>query len=114
MIYTLTQPCRQAYNFQSDLSSEDEVLTNFSSLSIDSADEKVIAERKWQCGTFIPLIPEFNGKAGLQDTVLLLGNTPLDYFQLFFDDNIMQRIVKETNRYYSQNPVGDRQHMSNW
>ena len=65
-------------------------------------------------GTFIPLIPEFNGKTGLQDTTLLLGNTPLDYFQLFFDDNMMQRILNETNLYYSQNLVDDRQHPSNW
>ena len=26
----------------------------------------------------------------------------------------MQHIVKETNRYYLQNPVVERQHMSNW
>ncbi|CAF3694111.1 unnamed protein product [Rotaria sordida] len=46
---------------QSDLPSEDELVSNFSSISIDSSDEEDVAERKWQCGTFIPMIPEFNG-----------------------------------------------------
>ncbi|CAF4163433.1 unnamed protein product, partial [Rotaria sordida] len=45
---------------QSDLSSEDELVSNFSSVSIDSSDEEDAAERKWQCGTFIPMIFEFN------------------------------------------------------
>ena len=40
--------------------------------------------------------------------------TPLDYFQIFFDETLVQSIVAETNRYYSQNSVGERQHMSNW
>ena len=44
----------------------------------------------------------------------LAGRISLDYFQLFFDESIMQSTVDETNRYNLQNPVVERRHMSNW
>ncbi len=58
-------------NSQFDLSSEDELLTACSS------------------------------EPDIQDTIPLAGKTLLDYFQLFFDENMIQYIVDETNRYYS-------------
>ena len=101
-------------NFQSDLSSEDELLAALSSITIDSSDEELPAERHWQSGRFTPVLPEFRGEPGIRNTILVGRKTPFDYFQLFFDENMMQHIVDETNRYYSQNPAGERQHMSNW
>ena len=34
--------------------------------------------------------------------------TPLDFFTLMFDDNVMDLLVTETNRYAKQNSPGDR------
>ena len=101
-------------NSVSDTSSVDQLLEAIDCVSIDSDDEDFPGERQWHCGTFIPIISQFASQAGLQDKILLVERTPLDYFQLFFDETIMQHIVDETNRYYSQNPLGERQHMSNW
>ena len=101
-------------NSESDTSSVDQLLEAIECVSIDSDDEDFPGERQWHCGTFIPIISQFVGQAGLQDKILLVERTPLDYFQLFFDETLMQHIVDETNRYYSQNPLGERQHMSNW
>ena len=93
---------------------EDELLAALSSITIDSSDEELPAERHWQSGRFTPVLPEFRGEPGIRNTILVGRKTPFDYFQLFFDENMMQHIVDETNRYYSQNPAGERQHMSNW
>jgi hypothetical protein len=101
-------------NSGSDLSSEDELLTAFDYITIDSDDEDLSRECQWHCGTFTTTISQFVGQPGLQNTISPVERTPLDYFQLFFDETMMQRVVDETNRYYLQNPVGERQHMSNW
>ncbi|CAF4632136.1 unnamed protein product, partial [Rotaria sp. Silwood2] len=101
-------------NSQSDLSSEDELLTTSSSISTDSDHEDSSGERRWQCGIFSPTISQFDGKPGVCDAIPLVGRTPLDYFHLFFDETIIHHIVDETNRCYSQNPVGERQHMADW
>jgi hypothetical protein len=62
-------------NSESDLSSEDKLLTVFDYITIDSDDEDLPRERQWHCGTFTPTISQFVGQ---------------------------------------QNPVGERQDMSNW
>ena len=103
-----------ANNSHSDLSSEDELATAFDSISFGSDDEDFSSERQWQYGTFIPTVPQFIGEYGLRNTVSFAERTPLDYFQIFFDETLVQSIVGETNHYYSQNSVGERQHMSNW
>ena len=43
-------------NSGSDLSSEDELLTAFDYLTIDSGKEDLPSERQWHCGTFSPTI----------------------------------------------------------
>ena len=101
-------------NSESDLSSEDELLTAFDYVTIDSGDKGLPRERQWHCGTFSPTISRFVGEPGIQNTISLVARIPLDYFQLFLDETIMKCIVDETNRYYLQNPVSERQHMSNW
>ena len=74
-------------------------------ITIDSGDEDLSEERRWDYRIFTPIISQLIDEPGLQNTIQLAGRTPLDYFQLFFDESIMQRIVDETNRYYLQNPV---------
>ena len=101
-------------NSGSDLSSEDELLTAFDYVTIDSGDKDLPRERQWHCGTFSPTISRFVGEPDIQNTISLVARTSLDYFQLFLDETIMKCIVDETNRYYLQNPVSERQHMSNW
>ena len=101
-------------NSGSDLSSEDELLTAFDYVTIDSGNEDLPRGRQWHCGTFSPTISQFVGEPGTQNTISLVARTPFDYFPLFFDETITKRIVDETNGYYSQNPVSERQHMSNW
>ena len=101
-------------NSGSDLSSEDELLTAFDYVTIDSGDRDLPRERQWHCGTFSPTISRFVGEPDIQNTISLVARIPLDYFQLFLDETIMKCIVDETNRYYLQNPVSERQHMSNW
>ena len=97
-----------------DLSSENKLLTVLDYITIDSGDEALPGERQWLSGIFTPIVSQFIGESSLQNTVLLAGRISLDYFQLFFDETIMQRVIDETNRYYLQNPVIERQHMSNW
>ena len=101
-------------NSGSDLSSEDELLTAFDYVTIDSGNEDLPRERQWHYGTFSPTISQFVGEPGIQNTISLVARTLLDYFQLFFDETIMKRKVDEINRYYLQNPVSELQHMSNW
>ncbi|UJR06707.1 hypothetical protein I4U23_010993 [Adineta vaga] len=55
-------------NFQSDLSSEDELLGGLSSITIDSSDEELPAERHWQSGRFTPVTTEFRGEPGIRTT----------------------------------------------
>ena len=101
-------------NAQSDKSSQDELLMGFDSISFDSDDEDLLSARQWYCGVLTPSIPQFVGKPGLHNMISLVERTPVDYFKLFFNDTIMERIVDETNRCYIQNPMGERQYMSNW
>ena len=94
-------------NSQFDMSSQDELLMDFDSISFDSDDEDLPPARQWHGGVFTPSIPQFVGKPGLHNMISLVERTPVDYFQLFFNDTIMQRIVEETNNYYLQNPMGE-------
>ena len=55
---------------------------------------------QWNAGYFQPKGEEFSGTPGIQVTVN--GTTPLDYFKLFFTDNILDLLVTETNRYAAQ------------
>ena len=58
------------------------------------------SESQWNTGYFQPKGEEFSGTPGIQVTVN--GTTPLDYFKLFFTDNILDLLVTETNRYAAQ------------
>ena len=101
-------------NSQSDMSSQDELLMGFHSISFDSDDEDLPSALQWHCGVFTPSIPQFFGKPGLHNMISLVERTPVDYFKLFLKETTMQRIVDETNPYYLQNPMGAREHMSSW
>ena len=86
-------------NSQSDMSSQDELLMGFDSISFDSDDEDLPSARQWHCRVFTPSILQFVGKPGLHNMISLVERIPVDYFKLFFNDTTMQRIVDETNRY---------------
>ena len=104
-----------ANHSHSDLSSEYELATAFDSVSFGSEDEDFSSERQWRGETFIiPKVTQFIGEDGMSNTISFSERIPLDYLQVFFDETLVQRIVNETNLYYSQNPIGERQHMSNW
>lgn len=53
----------------------------------------------WKSERFIPKSFYFNNTNAGISSGLQLGNDPIDYFELFFDQKIMEYIVKETNRY---------------
>ncbi|GLV42905.1 hypothetical protein CBL_08542 [Carabus blaptoides fortunei] len=58
-------------------------------------------ERKWEDGDFTPQIHPFNNSSsGIQQGYQM--ETELDYFKLFFNTDVMNIIVLETNRYASQ------------
>ena len=79
-------------NSQSDMSSQDELLMGFDSISFDSDDEDLLSARHWRCGVVTPSIPQFVGKPGLHNTISLVERTPVDNFKLFFNDTIMERV----------------------
>ncbi|CAF4344501.1 unnamed protein product, partial [Didymodactylos carnosus] len=57
----------------------------------------------WKPERFTPKSFYFNnGNAGIPSD-LQLGNDPIDYFELFFDQKIMEYMAEETNRYQQQN-----------
>ena len=71
-------------NSELDLFSEDELLSALNDITIDSGDEDLLEGYQWHSGIFSPIISQLISEPGLQNTIPLVGKTPLDYFQLFF------------------------------
>ncbi len=71
---------------------------------------------KWKSGRFVPKSLYFNNEDAGIPSDLCLGKDPLDYFELFFDQNIMEYIVEETNRYQQQNSSSSSKtsHQAKW
>ncbi|XP_018371355.1 PREDICTED: piggyBac transposable element-derived protein 4 [Trachymyrmex cornetzi] len=64
---------------------------------------------------FYPSIKDFIGSgSSISEDAPLNGNKPINYFQLFFDDFLLDLIVQETNIYQNQNPEPVRQKMAAW
>lgn len=64
---------------------------------------------------FFPSIKDFaGGESKICDNVPLTGIEPVHYFELFFDNSLLETIVQETNRYESQNPKADYSKMKPW
>ncbi|CAF0975385.1 unnamed protein product [Rotaria sordida] len=57
----------------------------------------------WKHEKFVPKTFYFNNENAGITSDLKLGNDPIDYFELFFDQKIMEYIAEETNRYQQQN-----------
>lgn len=50
--------------------------------------------------SFYPSVKDFTG---LSD-ILVQGDTPLDYFEIFFNSTLLEIITMQTNLYQEQNP----------
>ncbi|XP_064082547.1 piggyBac transposable element-derived protein 4-like isoform X2 [Macrobrachium nipponense] len=77
--------------------------------NVDSAAEFSGDDDGWTEGSdYIPNEYDFTGKAGVTDAFKLSGHSDeSDYFRLFMDDEVVQIMVDETNRYHAQR-VADR------
>ncbi|CAF1411692.1 unnamed protein product [Rotaria sordida] len=71
------------------------------------------SSRRWSTGNFSPTLFEFTGEPGVRISTTETSH-PLDYFEAFINEEIVNHIVAETNRYQLQNPVGERQNMARW
>jgi hypothetical protein len=73
-----------------------------------SSAQKRHAPRKWRSFGFDPENLKFSDKAsGISEEFEIGGNKPSDYFRAFFDDELMQTIVDETNKYQQQNAASN-------
>jgi len=61
-----------------------------------------------------PSIKDFIGQSSICDNISISGNTPLHYFDFFFNSTILQIIVEQTNLYQQQNPEPLRSKMAPW
>ena len=76
---------------------------------------KTHAPRKWRTSGLHPKDLTFSGRAsGVNAEFESEGNKPSDYFRAFFDDELMQKIVEETNNYQQQNPVPSVENTAAW
>ncbi|XP_008179963.1 piggyBac transposable element-derived protein 4-like [Acyrthosiphon pisum] len=108
-------------SFDEVYSSDEYVLqdsdSNNSDKIIEDSDADVeITDNDWNSDiNTMPKLFDFTGNSGLQYT--LSTKNPLDYFNLFFDDNIMNNIVTWVNlRANTLKSLGVRKHsnLSNW
>ncbi|CAF1521677.1 unnamed protein product [Adineta ricciae] len=94
-----------------------ELATEFDDLHMSSTNEedeemdiasptirKKHAPRKWRQYGFDLKDLKFSDRAsGVNEEFEIEGNNPSDYFKAFFDDELMEIIVEETNNYQQQN-----------
>jgi hypothetical protein len=74
------------------------------------------ANREWIQGDFSPSLYSFDSsKSGINRRLPYnqLQN-PVDFFRIFFDQNLMETIVRQTNMYQSQNSQSSSSHMASW
>ena len=77
--------------------------------------QKRHAPRKWRASGFHPKDSTFSGRtAGVNAKFEIEGNKPSDYFRVFFDDELMQKIVEETSNYQQQNPATSVEKTTAW
>ena len=63
---------------------------------------------------FHPSIKDFEGISEINSNISFSGNRPIDYFNYFRDSSLLQKIVGETNRYVTQNPITQSSHKKAW
>lgn len=86
-------------------------------IEIDNSVNYVPGYEVFHNSYFYPSVKEFSGPSSHISANALLnlsGNEPINYFELFFDNNLLDLIVRETNIYQSQNPEPIRKKMKPW
>lgn len=74
-------------------------------VGVDDGDESVTEDgdwREWKAGDSPFIKFQWSNNSGYKPPHHMIPNTPLDYFQLFFTDELLNEIVKETNRYANE------------
>lgn len=66
----------------------------------DPEEKEDSAGSQWDMSSVVPPVPNHYGSAGLQR--LSETNRALDAFTLYFDDQVMEHIVDQTNLYVEQ------------
>jgi len=90
----------------SELSSDDEI-ENFEIIGDRRGD------RIWRPSGFSPILHDFIGETGEKD-FNIESDTPSEYFRWFFDEEMIQFIVDQTNLYQRQNPLLEQRNMASW
>jgi hypothetical protein len=72
------------------------------------------ANREWIQGNFSPSPYSFDSSQSGINRRLPLNKlqNPVDFFRLFFDQNIIETLVRQTNIYHSQNFQSSSSHMA--
>ena len=92
----------------SEFGSDEEV-----DLGLDDEDPNPKLTENWWTCNFRPNLFEFNENPRVRIFVNE-HSTSLTIFEHFFDENLMQLIVYETNKYQKQNKIGERNKMKSW
>jgi hypothetical protein len=105
-----------SYNDENDLDSSD-FPTHQSSSRVWTADNffptHQSSSRVWTADNFFPTLYEFTGQPHIRISCTEYSH-PLEYFEAFVDEAMVNHIVEETNRYQLQNPIGERRNMASW
>ncbi|CAF4368700.1 unnamed protein product [Rotaria sp. Silwood2] len=109
--------------FDDSTSDIDTEISSYSDDSTSGSDEKELPSREnktqflnWKRGKFVPKSLNFNNDTAGIASDLDLENDPIDYFELFFNQKIMEYVAEETNRYQQQNPSASTStsHQAQW
>ncbi|CAF1189261.1 unnamed protein product, partial [Rotaria sordida] len=94
----------------------EETSINFSASNRRTTRNQNIPSQIWSTGNFKPHLFHFDSsESGL--TQYLMNHqlqVPLDFFQFYFDQTLMDIIVTETNRYCLQNSKNTSPHAARW
>jgi hypothetical protein len=104
-------------DYSSDESSDgDEYNSNLEEEFTASFENLSTASRKWRKGSFNPRLFSFDSSGcGLSSAIKNLTlETPLDFFELFFDRRLLEMIVKETNRFHTNPARTSYSHTAPW
>ncbi|XP_020297526.1 piggyBac transposable element-derived protein 2-like [Pseudomyrmex gracilis] len=80
----------------------------------DLEDVEYVEDQIYEDSWFFPSIKDFNGTSEINQNINVLGNTPIDFFNYFFDSSLIEMIIEETNRYHFQNPGIQSDRMKPW
>lgn len=93
---------------------ENEILENEDIGEIELEDFYYNEPQLFDDAHFYPSIKDFEGSSEINPDISFSGNKPIDYFNYFCDSSLLQKIVEETNRYATQNPITKSSHMKTW